>query len=765
MVGGIRRRSDDSTTSTTSTGNDSFIQETLPLNYRRPYLYLEPAGEAGTAASIPSWADSILQNATSACWVDEERPSNTGQLAAPWTEWLESGIEFFGCEGDGTGKRKQLAGRTRRWQPSHIQPLTISSQEPTQSCDGKSVNSSDTGKTKLAVQDYAKLHEDFLESLLKEQGDLTAALLIRHTESRDSHAGSSVSSGVSSVSSGTMESGMAASTTNSTSSVNARLRRKPLKVHRLSPRARNRVKNSDAMNGTSGQKRGPNHDHHHARVAPIEAYNHMYNPAFASNETTISLSEIAVKSYLPDPPHYVHPLCLLQKDKGRGEDPKSAISASGCDSCLEKLREKMRLVVHVSGDRRKASTGMKRRVAKVSRATGTYVETRSMIELQMGFLSMQYGLLLQWDILETGKIVYICLRKMCHDSFYSNIQELLPDETLLEEQRAKTGHHRQEKYSSVTPRIVAKQAAALPLVVRSRRGNHAIYQRSSGATEVVLVDPPYRVPHPDVFAPSVLTVDVHEISGLDKKSQWILSVTFDGHTEVAHLQYNADRKIFETTRDAPCKWEMMVPRQMTSFDEAGLEIRLFEHRPSRRRTTRSGNHTFASNGTNHGAGGSICSGSNKSSKQFNFSVPSRNQQFMRYSLKPSKKSSSRLASTMTMPLGGLVSQPCDSQTTLWKLTMPFTHDERAQLTLTLVHQSDYAHWLYRELRARRKEAVTASYQLAARSSSFWRSSLLGRWGASPRSTNGGMLGYESDDDEEEADELYLLDRLCGICIK
>ena len=63
---------------------------------------------------------------------------------------------------------------------------------------------------------------------------------------------------------------------------------------------------------------------------------------------------------------------------------------------------------------------------------------------------------------------------------------------------------------------------------------------------------------------------------------------------------------------------------------------------------------------------------------------------------------------MTVPLGGLVSQPSTSQTTLWKLTIPFTHHEEAQVTLTLMHRSDYAHWLYKELRARRKEELASS---------------------------------------------------------
>jgi hypothetical protein len=763
MVRGIRRRSDDSTTSIDSTSSDSPVAAT-PLNYRRPYLYMETSDETGTDAAtiVASWTDSILQSATSTCWVEEEYPPAKGQLAAPWTEWLESGIEFFGCEGDGTGKRKRLSGRTMLLHKSDSQPFGGSSQEPSIQNGNDGTSSSDFGISKSANQDYAKLHEEFFESLLKEQGDLAALLVLRQTESRDSHTASSVSSGLSSVSSGTMESGMASSTTHPKSPAKTLTRHRPLKLHRISPRGRNKKKNKDAVNGIMGKNH--DHHHHHARIAPIEVYNQMFNPDLPSNETSISLSEIAAKDVLPDPSHYLHPQCVLQKDRGRGDDPKTSISAVGSDSCLQKLRDKMRLVVQVAGEERKASTGMKRRVAKVSSMTGTYVETRSMIEMQLGFLSMQYGLLLHWDILETGKIIYICLRKMCHDSFYSKIPELVPNRTSVRQlkQRARPGQRNTEFPPPHRPRILAtaKTSPVPPLVVRSRRGNHAIYQRSSGATEVVLVAPPYRVPHPEVFAPSVLTVDIHQISGLETTSLWTLSVTFDGQTEVAHLEYNADRKVFETTRASPCKWEMMVPRKMTSFDMAGLEIRLFEQRKPSRKSVIGANRNGANN---KGSNQSVAS-SGSSSQQLSLNMQSKNQQFI--GSKSSKKSSSRLASTMTMPLGGLVSQPCTSQTTLWKLTMPFTHDERAQVTFTLIHQSDYAHWLYQELRARRKEMGAASSRLAARKGGpLWRTPMLGRWGFSPRLMNDGMASYDSDDEDEEAIEPYLMEWLCGICIK
>jgi hypothetical protein len=122
---------------------------------------------------------------------------------------------------------------------------------------------------------------------------------------------------------------------------------------------------------------------------------------------------------------------------------------------------------------------------------------------------------------------------------------------------------------------------------------------------------------------------------------------FDGHTEVTQLQWNAEMDTFAPKRIEGVEWEISP---VTSFDLAGPEIRLFEQQKLRR-------------------------------------------------------VHSRLAATMTMPLGGLVAQPSTAQTTSWQLTIPCTHDPKASLTLSLVHHSDCAHWLHKELDARRREEV------------------------------------------------------------
>jgi hypothetical protein len=201
---------------------------------------------------------------------------------------------------------------------------------------------------------------------------------------------------------------------------------------------------------------------------------------------------------------------------------------------------------------------------------------------------------------------------------------------------------------------------------------------------------------------------------------------------------------------------------MNSFDVTGLEIRLFEQRSGRRGVGRSilGSYESINNRASLHRRNSSRTSSGSSGNSFG-SNPSASSD-----VKPPKKSTSRLASTMTMPLGGLVSQPSTSQTTAWKLTIPFTHDERAQLTLTLTHQSEYANWLCKELRARRKEETAASALLSGGSFSPWKPSLLKRLIAynddCSTDTDYGNV-FDDDHEEDGSDDFYTSDWLCGVC--
>ena len=732
--------------------------------------------------------------------------------------------------------------------------------------------SSNGGKTATSrdPEKYARLHEDFFESLLKEQAEMAGFRLVSddddaggeecanggNTEGSTAVGGrndslpfqesesracrTNVSSDVSKASSVVSVDSGAASTSSTTTLRGKKRQNKFSKImnsgraNSASLRRRgatnyNRVLRhsasmplaSDVCNGSSRRHTYLPYSHSQRfasvgevdelRVDEEEPSDNQDPPvpemSPSSDPSIISLYDIVAKTHLPRPEKFIHQHCVLQKDKGRGDLPLGcSVSATGRTASLAKLRDKMKLVMQVSkggdvhqttkgggsGNDSTAScssggsntatgnlprsttvtvssmmmsaprTGMKRRVAKVSRISDAagYVETRSMIELQLGFLSMQYGLLIQWDARNTGKIVFICLRKMCHDSFYTRIPQLLEQTShppcaaspaAMRKGLSKRSSHRNSKpRGGQGPGKVGRRrrnSPGPPLVVRCRRGNDAVYDNSleQGATEVVLFDHPYRVPHPPSFDPSILTIEIHECTGLSMKSDWALSLTFDGHTEIAHLRYNPHRNLFETSRTTPCKWEMAMPHLMTSFDEANLDIRLFERRggglkQAQRRLTRR-NSSSSINSRNSTSSVNSSGGSTNSRSNHN---------------RPLHKNS-RLASTVPVPLGGLISQPSAADTTLWKLTMPFDHDDSAQLTLTLVHQSQYAQWMYRELKSRRKEEKAAA---ASESSMMWSSTLLGSY----TSVNDDCTddSYILDDDEDVPGHVLVLDCLCGL---
>jgi hypothetical protein len=549
-----------------------------------------------------------------------------GDLVPHWIEWIESGIEFFGCDENAPGE--SVFGRTvlLRHVPAN-EP-----KEPTHN-------------------DYGKLHDEFIESLLHEQVKLSVKQHPQHAAAsappvedaipdlQTAPSGDSNFSGISNDSSYTA----------GAHSLNS------MKTHK---RAR-------MMRMNASQRTSPNRARRGARVAPIETYTKKYQPKQAEE---LCFTDLAAGNH-PKPSTMVHPDCKLQKDKGKGEPLGSAISATGRDACLDKLRQKMELLMQVAlGEDRKGPTGMKRRSAKVSEERANFVETRSMIELRLGFLSMQYGVLIQWDSLQTGKIMFIVLRKMCHDSFYNKLVARPSDP--------------QHQHPSTATTITRKQLEAPPLVIRNLNGNHAIYQRPSG-TEVVFVDPPYRIPQPEVFAPSVLSVEINHAVGLSKNSSWTISLTFDKNTEELPLFHMAEKHQWQPRQSNTMHWEMA---DVTSFDLAGLEIRLFEQRKGLR-------------------------------------------------------VQNRLAATMTMPLGGLVAQPSTSQANSWQVTIPCSHDQKASVTFSFSHQSDYAHWLYKELDARRREEVTGFV-----------------WKAPFRRVVKEIKGDEADDGGDD-----FIDWICGFC--
>ena len=121
---------------------------------------------------------------------------------------------------------------------------------------------------------------------------------------------------------------------------------------------------------------------------------------------------------------YLHPDCRLQKDKGRGEIPGTAISIVGREKSLAKLREKVNILAKVEassggdghGHTSRARLKRKRAAMMYGAFSPSTAETRSTVSVKMGFLSMRYGILMRWDTNE-GVITLFVLRKMCDAGF------------------------------------------------------------------------------------------------------------------------------------------------------------------------------------------------------------------------------------------------------------------------------------------------------------------------------------------------------------
>lgn len=159
-----------------------------------------------------------------------------------------------------------------------------------------------------------------------------------------------------------------------------------------------------------------------------------------------------------DPSDFFHQDCILQKEMGSdtqksklgfgstkakskncGGDP----SATGREETLLKLQQKLSMLRDIESGKYGMAAEMLRSDAVAfaieagsdykKKAFMTKVETRSILTLRMGFVSMSYGILLQWDC-GTGLVELIVLRKMCRDDFLKgkgNIDESVRDSNLI----------------------------------------------------------------------------------------------------------------------------------------------------------------------------------------------------------------------------------------------------------------------------------------------------------------------------------------------
>ena len=258
------------------------------------------------------------------------------------------------------------------------------------------------------------------------------------------------------------------------------------------------------------------------------------------------------------PQQFLHEHVRMQKDKGRGEEPGSLICARREEACLEKLRDKMQLLCKTAIQEKGAS--MKRRPARVSVHLHNFVETRSILEVRLGFLSMMYGMLLRWDANVTGRITLIVLRKMCHESFY-------PNATAAPLNLSRSGSSAEEEEDNEEAR-----ERSSPLVVEGK----AIVDWPDG-TEVSILEPPYLIPRPEKFRPTFLTVSAIQASGLDRKCSWVVELVLDQKVFSLNLVFDdlVDRFVPKKT------WEGMT-YEIESFESA-FDIKLFQLRARRKK--------------------------------------------------------------------------------------------------------------------------------------------------------------------------------------
>ena len=156
---------------------------------------------------------------------------------------------------------------------------------------------------------------------------------------------------------------------------------------------------------------------------------------FSSIESSVSISSNS--TFLPSPGSFLAPHCRLQKDKGNGFEPGTAITCFGKEASLEKLRTKTAILGQSVARDDKNSTGndndtdtsfkrpwgvlkptaraeMRRGAVKLTKLNPP--ETRSILEVKMGFLSLKYGILLQWSKTE-GLVELVVMRKMVTGAF------------------------------------------------------------------------------------------------------------------------------------------------------------------------------------------------------------------------------------------------------------------------------------------------------------------------------------------------------------
>jgi len=380
--------------------------------------------------------------------------------------------------------------------------------------------------------DYAAEHDSFLDALLHEQQQFAAARRKQEASSlstENHHRSSSSITSIHSASSWTLSPTSLSSNSSMVSETSSRKRQRPVRLHRRSSTSPIRRRGSCSSSSNSVTGRGKRRGQ-------------------LNRADTVNLLEDLGETQ--PPAHFVHSQCRMQKDKGKGDPVGSNICARGVPACLEKLRAKMQLLTEHCLEEGSSAT-MKRRKAVVTADNDNFVETRSLLTLRMGFLSMTYGVLLRWDTGRSGKVSLVVLRKNCHESFYKQRSSL--------------------KSSTSASSLYGQ----LPLVSPS---SSMTSEDDEEGLEVAILDPPYLVPRPVAFAPSEISVSVLHATGLDQKSHWTVQLQLADQTENILLAHDHQTQLMVPKLGDALTREIPDIRQ----DPGVLEIKLLEHKVRRK---------------------------------------------------------------------------------------------------------------------------------------------------------------------------------------
>lgn len=526
-----------------------------------------PPAAAEASESLPSTAleEKAIDNSSIPPWYSSLSDESV-------LDWFENSIQVLTCDGDcnATEHYERMIRLKER-------TMLKGSCGAGEVYDDGDDNLNDMRST-VRSWDYVKMHDEFIESLLQEQ---TRKMMMEADNRKDDMSlATNMSSGYS-----------------------------PLHLD-------NHFSSSSVVTTDSSNITPASNSHTNSRQKLLRRRSTSNLSSLRNNNKRVAVAPLPVPDDShPIPRSYLHKDCRLQKDQGAGQTPGTDCCTTGSDATLAKLQDKLEMLHHVAAPSDQMSIAgnpsFKRKPAKVVFSSDQYTETRSLIKVGMGFLRLQYGILLRWEM-NTGRIELIVLRKMCTDSFYKHLPQHISQD---------------EKTEQKAPEYFVMD------------GNHIVLQRLDG-TEVALLEPPYKVKRPEVFEPSRLSAHLHAFKGLDKYSIWQIVLVLDTKSQRVRVQYDETSKKWKA--EDGFEWEL--PHICGDLD---LTVEVFEKRRARARKL-------------------------------------------------------RMRQTKHMPLGGTtngVSRISEKQHLRFWEEKP----SGIEFTITFYHQSDYGHWLFQELEARKQD--------------------------------------------------------------